>query len=110
MDGDTTLGLHVLQILKVSKESNIELQTKVTINYKLIPPGSGLTGLNVVNTIVIEVFDEQLDSKADADGGHNDAHGGDDDDGQVEEVAPVRVLHARASPLEVTEHCALHHF
>ena len=69
-----------------------------------------MTGLNVVNTIVIEVFDEQLDSEADADGGHDDAHSGDDDDGQVEEVAPVRVLHARASPLEVTEHCALHHF
>ena len=62
-----------------------------------------------MHPIGCEVLDHQLDGEPDADGGHDDAHGGDDDDGQVEEVTALAVLEAWAPQLKVAQHLALDH-
>ena len=50
-------------------------------------------------TIILEVFDEQLDSKANDDSGNDDDHSDYDDDRQVEEIIDLCLLDTTASQL-----------
>ena len=55
------------------------------------------------------MLDHHFDGEADTDGGHDDAHCGDDDDGKVEEVTSIAILEAGAAQLKVAQDLTLHH-
>jgi len=71
--------------------------------------GSTLTGLNIMNAIVIEVFYYNLGCKAYDDSGDDDDNSDNDDDGEVEEVVDVCLLDAGAPQLRWVEDSAFNH-
>ena len=63
----------------------------------------------MVDTIIIEVFDEHLDSKANDDSGNDDNHSDYDDDGQVEEIIDLSLLDTAVPQFMVIENCTFNH-
>ena len=73
-------------------------------------PGVPETVVQVVDTVVMEMFSKCLDGKPYDDGGNDDDHRDDDDDRQVEEVAAFRIFITSCSLLDIIQDLALHHF
>ena len=73
-------------------------------------PGAPLTVVEVVHSVVVEVFSESLDGKPDDDGRYyyDDSH--DDDDRKVEEVTAVIIFDAGSPLLDVRQHVTFDHF
>ena len=72
-------------------------------------PGA-LTDVQVVHSVVVEVFSESLDGKPDDDGRYyyDDSH--DDDDRKVEEVTAVIIFDAGSPLLDIRQHVTFDHF
>ena len=72
-------------------------------------PGAPLTVLQVVHSVVVEVFSESLDGKPDDDGRYYNDDSHDDDDRKVEEVTAVSVFYAGPSLLDIGHYVTLDH-
>ena len=62
-----------------------------------------------MHSIVIEVFDDELDTKANNDSGNDDDHSDNDDDGEIEVCTGLCFLDAGAPQLTGTQNITFHH-
>ena len=73
-------------------------------------PGVPETVVQVVDTVVMEMFSKCLDGKPYDDGGNDDDHRDDDDDWKVEEVTAISIFEAGSSLLDIRHYVTLDHF